>query len=64
MPARAREVAKRLGHGHAFDYRSPAEIFAEHAALSAFENEGTRAFDLSAMAALSPAEYDALVPFQ
>ena len=58
------EVAKRLGHGHAFDYRSPAEIFAEHAALSAFENEGTRAFDLSAMAALSPAEYDALLPFQ
>ena len=44
------EVAKRLGHGGAFAYRSPAEIFAEHAALSAFENDGSRAFDLGELA--------------
>ena len=58
------EVAKRLGHGGAFAFQSPAEIFAEHAALSAFENDGSRAFDLGALAAVSSAEYDALAPFQ
>ena len=30
--------------------RSPAEIFAEHAALSRFENDGTRDFDIGALA--------------
>ncbi|MBK8176773.1 MAG: molybdopterin-dependent oxidoreductase [Rhodospirillales bacterium] len=58
------EVAKRLGHAHAFDFPSTAEIFAEHAALSAFENAGSRAFDLGALADLSPAEYDGLFPVQ
>src|SRR6185295_16059709 len=38
------EVARALGFGHAFSYRSPAEIFREHAALSSFENNGTRDF--------------------
>ena len=28
----------------------PADIFREHAALSAFENEGARLFDLGALA--------------
>ncbi|MBJ3785120.1 nitrate reductase [Devosia sediminis] len=56
-----REVAKRLGHGHAFGYESPAEIFAEHVALSAFENGGSRDFDLSA---LMDADYETLVPVQ
>ncbi len=58
------EVAKRLGHAAAFTYSSPAEIFAEHAALSAFENRGRRDFDLGALADLSAAEYEALAPFQ
>src|SRR5262249_62395514 len=43
------EVARRMGFAAAFDYASPAEIFAEHAALSGFENGGTRDFDLSAL---------------
>src|ERR1700693_3669218 len=34
------EVAKRLGFGAAFDFTSAADIFREHAALSAFENDG------------------------
>ena len=34
------EVARRLGFGRAFDYRGPADVFREHAALSAFENNG------------------------
>ena len=44
--------------------RSPAEIFAEHAALSAFENDGARDFDIGALAALDDAEYDDLEPVQ
>jgi assimilatory nitrate reductase catalytic subunit len=58
------EVAGRLGFGAAFAYRSPAEIFDEHAHLSSFENGGSRAFDISGAAGLSSAEYDRLEPFQ
>ncbi len=56
------EVARRLGYAEAFDYDSPAKIFAEHAALSGFENNGERAFDISALARLDAAQYDALEP--
>ncbi len=58
------EVAKRLGHGAAFPYTSPAEIFAEYARLTGVENDGARDLDISSAAKLSHAEYDALVPFQ
>jgi assimilatory nitrate reductase catalytic subunit len=58
------EVAKRMGYGDAFAYRSPGEIFAEHAALSAFENDGSRDFDIGALAGLDSADYDALKPTQ
>ena len=37
------EVARRMGWGDAFAYAGPADIFREHAALSAFENDGARA---------------------
>ena len=56
------EVARRLGFGAAFDYRRPADIFREHAALSAFENGGHRDFDIGALATLSDAAYDGLQP--
>jgi assimilatory nitrate reductase catalytic subunit len=58
------QVAVRLGYGDAFAYTSPSEIFREHAALSAFENNGTRPFDLSALAEISDADYDAFHPIQ
>jgi assimilatory nitrate reductase catalytic subunit len=58
------EVAKRLGFGAAFNYTSPADIFREHAALSAFENNGSRDFDIGALASLSDEAYDALGPVQ
>jgi assimilatory nitrate reductase catalytic subunit len=58
------EVAKRMGFGAAFDYAGPAAIFREHAALSAFENNGTRDFDLGSLAGLSDADYDVLAPLQ
>ncbi len=58
------QVARRMGFGNGFEYDSPAAIFREHAQLSAFENDGTRAFDIGAVACVSDAEYDALQPFQ
>ncbi|WP_110649932.1 nitrate reductase [Salinicola peritrichatus] len=60
------QVAARLGYAEAFDYRHPAEIFDEHARLSGFENRGEsrRPFDISALAGLGRAGYDALAPIQ
>ncbi|WP_377844079.1 molybdopterin-dependent oxidoreductase [Bosea sp. UC22_33] len=58
------EVAKRLGFGTAFTFAGPDAIYAEHAALSAFENQGTRDFDIGAHARLDKATYDALRPMQ
>src|SRR6185437_7746341 len=46
------DVAKRMGYAEAFDYSSPAEIFAEHAALSVFDNGGDRDFDIGACAGI------------
>jgi len=58
------EVAKRMGFGDAFAYRSAADIFWEHAALSAFENDGGRDFDIGGLAELGEAEYESLEPVQ
>ncbi|MCP8887923.1 nitrate reductase [Devosia ureilytica] len=56
-----KEVARRLGHAKAFGYFSPGQIFAEHVALSAFENDGNRDFDLSG---LGGADYETMPPVQ
>jgi assimilatory nitrate reductase catalytic subunit len=56
------EVARRLGFGAAFAYTSAADIFREHAALSAFENNGSRDFDLGGLAKVSDEGYEALAP--
>jgi len=58
------EVARRMSYGEGFAFRSAADIFAEHARLSGFENEGGRAFDISGVASLSGDEFNALEPFQ
>ncbi|MHC1550477.1 nitrate reductase [Phyllobacterium sp. K27] len=58
------EVGRKMGFDAAFQYNSPDEIFAEHAALSAFENEGTRDFDIGAYAQIDGQAYDALSPVQ
>ena len=58
------QVAKRMGFGHAFNYQSAADIFREHAALSGFENEGKRDFDISGLADISDQQYDDLQPIQ
>ena len=55
------QVAQAMGFSDGFNYQHPAEIFAEHAALSAFENSATgvvRDFDIGALATVTPAIYD------
>ena len=56
------EVAKRLGFSAAFDFNSAADVFREHAALSAFENNGSRDFDIGALKAVSDEGFDAMAP--
>jgi assimilatory nitrate reductase catalytic subunit len=58
------EAAKRLGFREAFSYVGPADIFREHAALSCFENAGSRGFDIGGLAQVSNAAYDTLDPVQ
>lgn len=57
------DVARRMGF-EGFDYATPAAVFREHAALSAFENDGSRAFDIGALAGIDEAAYAALAPVQ
>ncbi len=58
------EIARRLGFAAGFGFADASEIYAEHAALSAFENDGTRDFDIGAHAGLTKRGYDALRPVQ
>src|SRR3982075_1615060 len=58
------EIAKRLGFGAAFDFKSAADVFREHAALSAFENSGGRDFNIGALKSLSDEAFDELAPVQ
>lgn len=57
------EVARRLGFGAAFDFNSAADVFREHAALSTFENNGSRDFDIGVFARQSDAAFDTMAPF-
>jgi assimilatory nitrate reductase catalytic subunit len=56
-----KEVARRMGFAQAFGYDRPGQIFAEHVALSGFENAGGRDFDLTGLVG---ADYEALPPTQ
>jgi assimilatory nitrate reductase catalytic subunit len=71
MPGEARpdwwiiaEVGRRMGFAEAFSYASPGEIFAEHAALSGFENGGARDFDIGKYAGTGVEAYEEMEPFQ
>jgi assimilatory nitrate reductase catalytic subunit len=57
------EVARRLGHGEEFAWKGVADIFREHARLSAFENEGQRDFNIGAYADIDNGAYESLKPF-
>lgn len=55
------DVGRRMGFdGFAFD--SVASVFREHAALSSFENDGSRDFDLGGLSELTDEAYDKLPP--
>lgn len=58
------EVAKRLGFAAAFDYKSAADIFREHASLSGFENNGSRDFDIGGLSAMSDEAFAEMGPMQ
>ncbi len=58
------QVAARMGFAEPFAYDDAAEIFREHAALSARANGGTRDFDIGGLAALTDKAYDGLAPVQ
>ncbi len=58
------EIGRRMGWAGAFDYGCPAEIFREHAALSGIAGRFGRDFDISALADVTDAEYDALAPLR
>lgn len=57
------QVACRMGFRCGFNFSSAAEIFREHARLSASDNSGSRDFDIGACGSLSDDEYQNLQPF-
>jgi len=58
------QVAERMGYASDFNYAKPADIFREHARLSAYKNRGDRGFNLAGMVGLSDPDYDQLKPVQ
>jgi assimilatory nitrate reductase catalytic subunit len=53
-----------MGFGDGFKYSSVADIFDEHARLSALENDGARAFHLGGLIGLGEQGYSDLTPTQ
>ena len=58
------QVARAMGWDDAFAYDCAADIWREHARLSAYENDGARLFDLAEHAAMTNRAYDAMEPFR
>ncbi|PWW10886.1 nitrate reductase [Mangrovibacter plantisponsor] len=58
------QIARRMGYEKAFDWSHPHEIFSEHAALTGFENQGERLFDISGLSRLTRTEWEQLQPIQ
>ena len=58
------EVGRRMGWKTAFTYDCAADVYREHARLSAYENGGHRLFDLRHHAAIGNGDYEAMEPFR
>jgi assimilatory nitrate reductase catalytic subunit len=58
------EVGRRMGWADAFSWQTAAAVFREHAALSGHANGGRRVFDISAMADVDEAGFEAMQPFR
>lgn len=58
------EVGRRMGFADRFQYDEPRDVFKEHAALSGYQNDGQRDFDISFFSEISYQDYDDLEPIQ
>lgn len=58
------EIAKRMGFAKQFSYNNVSEIFSEYARLSGLQNEGSRAFDISAYGNITPEQFEQWQPVQ
>lgn len=58
------KVAQVMGWGSAFPFTHPADIYREHARLTAYQNDGSRLFDLRRHASISNPAYDELTPWR
>lgn len=59
-----KEVARRMGWRNAFAYDRPADIWREHARLTAYQNDGARLLNLRAHATIGNDAYEAMAPFR
>ena len=59
-----KEVARRMGWAGEFAYSRPADIYREHARLSAYQNDGRRLFDIGRHAAIPNADYEDMAPWR
>ncbi|MDT0508522.1 molybdopterin-dependent oxidoreductase [Novosphingobium sp. MMS21-SN21R] len=57
------DVAARMGFGEAFDWSSAAAVYREYAAMTSLTVKHGKVLDLTAHAAISDEEYEALEPF-
>ncbi len=58
------DVAARMGWAEGFDFASEAAVFDEYARLSHLARDAGKDFDITGLAGLTPAAYDALAPVQ
>jgi assimilatory nitrate reductase catalytic subunit len=58
------EVARRMGWRNAFAYDRPADIWREHARLTAYQNDGQRVLNLRGHATIGNDAYERMEPFR
>lgn len=58
------KVAQAMGWSDAFHYERPADIYREHARLTAYANDGKRLLNLRRHAPISNPAYDELTPWR
>jgi assimilatory nitrate reductase catalytic subunit len=58
------QVAREMGWRDAFYFAHPADVYREHARLSAYRNDGARLFDIRRHAAISNPAYDEMTSWR